>query len=87
MSTKIIKSQSKKENFILANLCFFMISSQKENEDYNAGDSLLESSDDDCSEEVRGEANIYKIFEKCYIQSNTHLSRKLPLFGRNRYLR
>ena len=40
----------------------------------------------DSSEEVREEVSIYVILEKRYLQSDTHLGRRLLLVRRNRYL-
>ena len=45
-------------------------------EDYNLGDSLSESCED-YSKEVRGEASIYVTLTKGYMQSGTHLGRRL----------
>ena len=47
-----------------------------QSEDYNPGDSLSESFEN-CSAEVKGEARIHMVLVKSYMQSNTHLSRKL----------
>ena len=47
-------------------------------EDYNLGESLSESSEN-CYKKVKGEVSIYVILAKEYMQSSTHLRRRLLL--------
>lgn len=50
-------------------------------EDYNPGGSCSKSSEN-CSKEVKAEANICVILTKRYMKSRTYLSRRLLLFIR-----